>query len=131
VNFLRLPGEEEERGNEGNREGIVILRDDGQDASGEDGEDGTWESSAGGNVVKEAYAVSFCPLLVFGYSTRADGLRLTLQPTIDLEAAVRDGALDVGVFAPDALLTRSAAEEFLDEVMRKLMAAVEEEMDVV
>jgi hypothetical protein len=46
------------------------------------------------------------------------------QPAIDVEAAVRDGGLDVGVFAPGDLLDGEGAEKLLDE-LRDLLRGCE------
>ena len=44
----------------------------------------------------------------------------TLQPSIDIEAAIRDDALDIGVFAPTDLLDRPGAENLLAELQALL-----------
>jgi hypothetical protein len=39
---------------------------------------------------------------------------------MDIEAAVRDGKLDVGVFGPGTLLNQLKAEEILSSIRRQL-----------
>ncbi|KAG9207043.1 hypothetical protein G6514_000334 [Epicoccum nigrum] len=41
-------------------------------------------------------------------------------PTVDIEATIRDGALDVGVFAPSSMLTLEGAEALIFDLRRRL-----------
>jgi hypothetical protein len=43
-----------------------------------------------------------------------------LQESIDVETAIRDGALDVGLFAPKALLSESTAEFIFTNIQNEL-----------
>jgi hypothetical protein len=37
------------------------------------------------------------------------------QPTLDIEVAIRDGALDVGLFGPTALISLVNAQQLLND----------------
>jgi ferricrocin synthase len=45
------------------------------------------------------------------------------QPSIDIEAAIRNGALDVGIFAPGDILGQEQAEGVM-ESLRDLLESV-------
>lgn len=47
------------------------------------------------------------------------------QPTIEIEAAVRNGSLDIGLFGAEAILEKSNAEEMLADLTRRLVEAAE------
>lgn len=47
------------------------------------------------------------------------------QPTIDVEAAIRDGRLDFGIFAPDARLDQPTAEQMIEKMRQEMTALVE------
>lgn len=47
------------------------------------------------------------------------------QPSIDVEVAVRDGSLDVGLFAPKPLLDESQVEDMLHELQSLLRQTVQ------
>ncbi|KAF7504018.1 hypothetical protein GJ744_002897 [Endocarpon pusillum] len=57
------------------------------------------------------------PLADHGICTQNDSIYL---PSIDIEAAIRNDALDVGVFAPSGLLDRPGAENLLAELQALL-----------
>lgn len=46
------------------------------------------------------------------------------QPTIDVEAAIRDGRLDFGLFAPESRLDQDAAESVINTMQREMSALV-------
>jgi hypothetical protein len=46
------------------------------------------------------------------------------QPTIDVEAAVREGQLDFGLFAPVSRLNGDTAETVIDAMRREMSALV-------
>jgi aryl carrier-like protein/NRPS condensation-like uncharacterized protein len=123
VNYLRLPGE----GDEFKR-----------DVRGIDGSVGTAESAKErpnadlvngdmtfqlprelrGNNVKDYYLVSSSIPLSYSHTN-------TKQPTIDVEVALRNGALDVGLFGPIKLMDEQAAEAFLDKLRSELIGLVD------
>ena len=43
-----------------------------------------------------------------------------IQPTIDIEVAVRDGSLDLGIFGPYSLLSRKQVEEIFGSIREAL-----------
>lgn len=47
-------------------------------------------------------------------------LTTTQADCIDVEIAVRDGAMDVGIFGPETLLGAEKAEGILDEIRKEL-----------
>ncbi|KAJ5310521.1 uncharacterized protein N7443_002982 [Penicillium atrosanguineum] len=47
------------------------------------------------------------------------------MPTIDVEAAIRDARLDFGIFAPEARLDHSTAEQMIEKVRQEMGALVE------
>jgi hypothetical protein len=47
------------------------------------------------------------------------------QPTLDVEAAIRDARLDFGIFAPEARLDRPTAEQMIEKVRQEMTALVE------
>jgi hypothetical protein len=46
------------------------------------------------------------------------------QPTIDVEAAIRNGRLDFGLFAPESRLDRDTAETVIGAMRREMSALV-------
>jgi len=46
-------------------------------------------------------------------------------PTIDVEVAIRDGALDVGVFGPTSLMSLQQAEAFAEDFKRILITQIQ------
>jgi hypothetical protein len=53
-------------------------------------------------------------------------IRLTyFQYTVDIEATVRNGALDVGIFAPVEMLDLSAGNDLLTELKAELKGIYE------
>jgi hypothetical protein len=48
------------------------------------------------------------------------------QSSIDVEAAIRNGCLDVGIFAPEARLNLATMEGVLDEIRQEMKRLVEE-----
>jgi hypothetical protein len=49
---------------------------------------------------------------------------ISSQPTIDVEAAVREGRLDFGLFAPESRLDGGSAETVIDAMRREMSAMV-------
>jgi hypothetical protein len=47
------------------------------------------------------------------------------QPTLDVEAAVRDGRLDFGLFGPDSRLGSTTADRIIEEVRQEISALVD------
>lgn len=47
------------------------------------------------------------------------------QPTLDVEAAVRDGRLDFGLFGPDSRLDSATADRIIAEVRQEISALVD------
>ncbi|KAJ5605924.1 AMP-dependent synthetase/ligase [Penicillium lagena] len=47
------------------------------------------------------------------------------RPTLDVEAAVRDGRLDFGLFGPDSRLDRATAERIIEDVQQEISALVD------
>lgn len=47
------------------------------------------------------------------------------QPSVDFEAAVHDGALDIGIFAPKAMVDEEGVGRLLEDVKRRLREALE------
>lgn len=47
------------------------------------------------------------------------------QPTIDVEAAIRDARLDFGIFAPEARLDHPTAEQMIEKVRQEMTVLVE------
>lgn len=52
---------------------------------------------------------------------------LLVQPSVDVEATVRDGALDVGVFGPTDLVSLDDADFLMEGIRRELIAACDPE----
>lgn len=46
------------------------------------------------------------------------------QPTIDIEAAIRDDRLDFGVFAPDARLDRHRASKLIERMKHEMTSLI-------
>jgi hypothetical protein len=46
------------------------------------------------------------------------------QPTIDVEAAIRNGRLDFGLFAPESRLDQETAETVIDAMRREMSTLV-------
>lgn len=46
------------------------------------------------------------------------------QPTIDVEAAIRNDRLDLGLFAPESRLDQDTAETMIDAMRREMSALV-------
>jgi len=55
---------------------------------------------------------------------RANTVRASYTPSIDIEAAVRNDALDLGIFGPTRLVSNEAAGNFISEMCRLLEALV-------
>lgn len=49
----------------------------------------------------------------------------TIQPTIDVEVALRGGGLDLGIFGPCSLLAREQVEEIFSCIRSTLQAATD------
>lgn len=49
------------------------------------------------------------------------------QPTLDVEAAVRNDLLDVGLFGPSACLSHETAEKIMEKLQQQLTTLVESE----
>lgn len=47
------------------------------------------------------------------------------QPTIDVEAAIRDDRLDFGIFAPEGRLDHHTAEQTTEGIQREMTALVD------
>ncbi|KAF1987350.1 nonribosomal peptide synthetase-like protein 2 [Aulographum hederae CBS 113979] len=107
VNFLNLPDHSEE--NERENEDVVAIRDANEirlkprsslvDVSTKS----TVPKELEGNCVKGSYLQS-----------------------LDIEATVRDGVLDVGVFSPVEMLGIEAAEELIGDLQKEMKAFLEE-----
>lgn len=46
-----------------------------------------------------------------------------MQHAIDVEATVRNGALDLGIFAPEEMLDLPTGEKLLEDLKTELLAA--------
>ena len=44
------------------------------------------------------------------------------QPTLDVEAAVRDGRLDFGLFGPGSRLDSATADRIIEEIRQQMSA---------
>jgi hypothetical protein len=49
---------------------------------------------------------------------------LFFQPSIDVEVALRDGALDVGIFGPEHLMNEGQAGEMLKNLHDELVGMI-------
>lgn len=123
VNFLKLPEAEVEHGVEA--EPGVSIREVQGVIQGRDARDvQTVPEDVGRdlNVVAGAYAVSSCT----ENRPRSKYADDRVQPTIDFEAAVRDGALDIGIFAPQSLASnQESVDKILEDVKGRLMEVLE------
>jgi hypothetical protein len=52
--------------------------------------------------------------------------RMGIQSCIDIEAAIRDNRLDVGIFAPEGRLDKATAESVLTGIQQEMMGLVED-----
>ncbi|OAA69673.1 nonribosomal siderophore peptide synthase [Cordyceps fumosorosea ARSEF 2679] len=97
VNFLTLPGAGSGKENGFAASGdtttsLELLLSEGMEAHGD-----IYDASVAGNAVRHAYPDS-----------------------VDVEFAVRNGRLDMGVFGPRGLVTDEEAHELVDDVVRRL-----------
>lgn len=147
VNFLRLP-EEEDEGDEGEGDeggggvgGRVRIREvvgvvHGRDmravgiASEMDVVDEGARNIVGGLYVVSSLFVSAPRSLCKGAGQSDEVERgkgranVSSQPSVDLEAAVRDGALDIGIFAPRAMVDEQGVGRVLEDVKRRVREAL-------
>ncbi|KAJ5084270.1 AMP-dependent synthetase/ligase [Penicillium alfredii] len=143
INFLRLP--ELNESHDANESGRVTLQavsretfekmrgfircDDGQaQTNGETATPSGFTASTA--AIADVFRVSDQP---HPDLTHCENFALTKflrvqQPTIDVEAAIREGRLDFGLFAPDSRLDRKTAERVMED-MRQEMSVLAEAPD--
>ncbi|KAI4959789.1 NRPS [Alternaria arbusti] len=102
VNFLSLPDTPEAEGEAQNKDSITIEPTQ------------QWEQSVSRVTEVEEHSLEPPAELV---DERVNGAYLH---AIDIEATIRNGALDVGVFAPTAMLSLHDGEELIKELRRQL-----------
>jgi len=107
VNYLRVPGE----GDEFRRD----VRGSDETAKTSNSEERKRDT------VAEAGDVEF----VVPRGLRDNVVKDTYLPSIDVEVAFRDGALDVGIFGPTELMDEQAAEDIMTKLKEELLSLVE------
>jgi len=132
VNFLNLPGAEDndvakvaEVG--ADKQTVKIRELDDQNLEARSGVSDTKEGvieipgELKKNAVKDVYLVS----RACSVSADINESLQRVQQSLDVEATVRDGALDVGVFCPEDMLEVHGAEKFIDEVTKAMLDAAD------
>ncbi|KAJ5770743.1 uncharacterized protein N7511_002794 [Penicillium nucicola] len=119
VNFLRLP-EDELPSNETKFSLSAIQREELSRLSGAESTPATQtETQINGNgAAPPGPAENKHP------SAPTAANETVYQPTIDVEAAIRDGRLDFGLFAPESRLSSDCAECMIDAMRREMDALV-------
>ncbi|KAF2145151.1 uncharacterized protein K452DRAFT_356457 [Aplosporella prunicola CBS 121167] len=117
VNFLRLPEGESEDGGDAGGEGGVRLRERGRDR-GEDKVDA--DAGAGGVKGWKRVDVPDQGAVTTVQELQANAVRGAYLHSLDIEATVRGGRLDMGVFASEGLMGVEAAEGVVADVVRVL-----------
>ncbi|CAI7665164.1 unnamed protein product [Penicillium glandicola] len=122
VNFLRLPEQELPPSNGAAKFSLTaIQREEFEDLSG-----------AAPVSEKDPIPINDNGLTPPGAAETSRGLEHSsastvpniFQPTIDVEAAIRNGRLDFGLFAPESRLDRDTAETVIDSMRREMSALV-------
>ncbi|KAG0156567.1 hypothetical protein PDIDSM_3748 [Penicillium digitatum] len=123
VNFLRLPEQElkaPSNGDQGKFSLTAIQREEFDDLSGASPEKD--RSAINGNGVAPPGAAETSPGLKHpSISTATQNI---FQPTIDVEAAIRNGRLDLGLFAPESRLDQDTAASMIGAMRREMSALV-------
>ncbi|KAJ5503068.1 AMP-dependent synthetase/ligase [Penicillium fimorum] len=123
VNFLRLPEPELNPPSNGDAKFSLtaIQREEFEDLSGVPvSEHGPIEIN--GNGLTPPGAAEMSPGLKHPSASTAP--QSIFQPTIDVEAAIRNGRLDFGLFAPKSRLDRDTAETVIGAMRREMSALV-------
>ncbi|KAL1852944.1 NRPS protein [Paecilomyces lecythidis] len=116
VNFLRLPESRPEQ-DHGDKQHVVVEPVDPQEIevlpTGNNGTDEHQDHrlAVDGQDNKRSVAPG-----------RAEFLADIFKPTIDIEAAVRGDALDVGVFGPESVVNEARAEAILADLRREMLS---------
>ncbi|KAJ5977485.1 hypothetical protein N7501_000827 [Penicillium viridicatum] len=116
VNFLRLPEQElaPSNGDPAKFSLTAIQREELEDL----GAVSETPNRINGNGVAPPGAADMSPDLEPSTST----VTHIFQPTIDVEAAIRNGRLDFGLFAPESRLDQDTAETVIDAMRREMFA---------
>ncbi|KAK5125699.1 hypothetical protein LTR85_011973 [Meristemomyces frigidus] len=100
VNFLKLPEQHEDGGTAAEQNGVVLR------------ETGERTTAAYARVTEPDDDIDFKPPKELQQMKLADAY----QHSLDLEATVANGALDIGVFCPEAMLGLEVAEKVVEEM---------------
>ncbi|CAG8889549.1 unnamed protein product [Penicillium egyptiacum] len=124
VNFLRLPEQDLKAPSNGDAKFSLaaVQREEFEDLSGAAPVLERDSIPINGNGVAPPGAAETSPSLEHPSSTAAT--QNVFQPTIDVEAAIRNGRLDFGLFAPESRLGRDTAESVIGAMRREISALV-------
>ncbi|KAF2422748.1 hypothetical protein EJ08DRAFT_475481 [Tothia fuscella] len=121
VNYLRLPGEGD---GDGFRRDVRVDEKEirgGGNVMGAGSDDMKQDDETKRNDGEETSETFAVPSELMGNTVKN-----VYVPSIDVEVALRDGALDVGIFAPIELMSEEQAEEMMANLHDQLMALVRE-----
>ncbi|KAJ6168553.1 hypothetical protein N7497_001396 [Penicillium chrysogenum] len=124
VNFLRLPEQELKAPSNGDQVKFAltaIQREEFEDLSGAAPVSEKDTIPINGNGVAPPGAAETSPGLEHPSASTAQNIFL---PMIDVEAAIRNGRLDFGLFAPESRLDRDTAESVIGAMRREMSALV-------
>ncbi|KGO65084.1 AMP-dependent synthetase/ligase [Penicillium expansum] len=124
VNFLRLPEQELKAPSNGDRAKFsltAIQREEFEDLSGAAPSEKD-RIPINGNGVAPLGAAETSPGLE--HPSASTATQNIFQSTIDVEAAIRNGRLDFGLFAPESRLDRDTAETVIGTMQREMSALV-------
>ncbi|KAJ5170685.1 uncharacterized protein N7500_003468 [Penicillium coprophilum] len=124
INFLRLPEPESKAPGNGEAEFSLtaIQREEFEDLSGAPFLKND-PIEINGNDLTPPGAAETSPGLQHPSASTA-ATQPIFQPTIDVEAAIRNGQLDFGLFAPESRLDRDTAETVIGAMRREMSALV-------
>ncbi|KAJ5788123.1 hypothetical protein N7457_003113 [Penicillium paradoxum] len=126
VNFLRLPVQEMDIPTDGNQTKFTLAaipREEFESLSGAAPISEQDQGQINGNGLTPPGPAEKNPHPEYPSASTA-AIQPIFQPTIDVEAAIRDGGLDFGLFAPESRLDRDTAETVIGAMRQEMSALV-------